>query len=49
MRSRALTREPLFNQGVNVVGDERHGREISHVRLADDLDAATLLPLPTDI
>lgn len=45
----ALTREPLIDQRVDVIGDEGHGREISHLRLADDLDASTLLPLPVDV
>lgn len=45
----ALTREPLLDQSVDVIRDEGHGGEISHLRLADDLDASTLLPLPVDI
>lgn len=45
----ALTREPLLDQRVDVIRDEGHGGEISHLRLADDLDASALLPLPVDI
>lgn len=45
----ALTRKPLLDQSVDVIRDEGHGGEISHLRLADDLDASTLLPPPVDI
>lgn len=44
-----LTREPLLDQRVDVVRDEGHGGEISRLRVADDLNAAALLPLPVDV
>ena len=49
MKEETLTGEPLLDERVHVVRDEGHGREVSGVWLADDLDAPAFPPLPVDI
>lgn len=45
----ALTWKPLLYESINVVCNEGHRREVSRLRLADNLDATALLFLPVQV
>lgn len=45
----SLTGEPLVNQGIDMVCDKSHGREVPHFRLANDFDSSTFFLFPVHV